>query len=170
MSDKTARNYLDLLTGAFLVRQLHPWFENAAKREVKAPKVYIRDTGLLHSLLGITDDRDLLGHPRVGASWEGFAIEQILSALRHPHAWFWGTHRGGELDLLVHIRGLRIGFEMKFSEAPKVTGAMRNTAETLRLDHLFVVCPTRSAYPVERHITVLPATEIPSLRVRIDAL
>ena len=170
VSDKTARNYLDLLTGAFMVRQLHPWFENAAKREVKAPKVYVRDTGLLHSLLGIADDRDLLGHPRVGASWEGFAIEQILSTLRHPHAWFWAAHGGGELDLLVHMRGLRIGFEMKFSEAPKVTGRTRNIAETLQLDHLFVVCPTTQAYPVEQHITVLPATDIPDLRDHVAAL
>ena len=170
VSDKTARNYLDLLTGAFMVRQLHPWFESTAKRQVKAPKVYIRDTGLLHSLLGIDDDRDLLGHPRVGASWEGFAIEQVLSALRQPYGWFWGTHGGGELDLLIRTRGLRLGFEMKFSEAPKVTGAMHEMAETLRLDHLFVVCPTTRAYPVERHITVLPASEIPGLRDRVAAL
>ena len=170
VTDKTARNYLDLLTGAFMVRQLHPWFENTAKREIKAPKVYIRDTGLLHSLLGIRDDRELLGHVRVGASWEGFAIEQVLSALRHPHAWFWGTHGGGELDLLVHIRGLRIGFEMKFSEAPKVTGAMRKTAETLALDQLFVVCPTTHTYPVAAKITVLSATDIPGLRDRVNAL
>ena len=170
VSDKTARNYLDLLTGAFMVRQLHPWFENAAKRQVKAPKVYIRDTGLLHSLLGIGDDRDLLGHPGVSASWEGFAIEQVLCALRQPYGWFWASHSGGELDLMLLQRGLRIGFEMKFSEAPKITGAMRRTAEILNLDHLFVVCPTKRAYPVEHHITVLPATDIPDLPDRIHAL
>ena len=170
VSDKTARSYLDLLTGAYMVRQLQPWFENTAKRQVKAPKVYLRDTGLLHSLLGIEDDRDLLGHVRVGASWEGFAVEQVLCALGQPHGWFWASHGGGELDLMVLARGLRIGFEMKFSEAPKVTGTMRNTAETLRLDHLFVVCPTKRAYPVEHHITVLPATDIPGLRERVEAL
>ncbi len=170
VSDKTARSYLDLLTGAFMVRQLHPWFENAARRQVKSPKIYIRDTGLLHSLLGIDDDRDLLGHPRVGASWEGFAIEQVLSALRQPHAWFWASHSGGELDLMLLQHGKRIGFEMKFSEAPNVTRTTRKTAETLRLDHLFVVCPTRQAYPVEQDITVLPATDLPHLPERIDAL
>ena len=170
VSDKTARSYLDLLTGAYMVRQLQPWFENTAKRQVKAPKVYIRDTGLLHTLLGIGDDRELLRHARAGFSWEGFAIEQVLHALGHPNPWFWASHRGGELDLLVLQRGLRIGFEMKFSEAPKVTGAMRKTAEILNLDHLFVVCPTMRAYPVEHHITVLPATDIPGLRERIEAL
>ncbi len=170
VSDKTARSYLDLLAGAYMVRQLQPWFANTAKRQVKAPKVYIRDTGLLHSLLGIGDDRDLLGHPRVGASWEGFAIEQVLCALRHPHCWFWGTHGGGELDLMVLARGLRIGFEMKFNEAPKVTGVMRNTAEMLDLDHLFVVCPTAHTYPVAAKITVLSAADIPDLRDRLDAL
>ena len=169
-SDKTVRHYLDILTGTYMIRQLQPWFENVAKRQVKAPKVYFRDTGLLHALLNIADERALLGHPSVGLSWEGFAIEQALHALGQPYAWFWATHGGGELDLMVRTRGLRIGFEMKFSEAPKVTGTMRNMAETLRLDHLFVVCPTRRAYPVERHITVLPATDIPGLWERIEAL
>lgn len=170
VSDKTARHYLDLLTGAFMVRQLQPWFENTAKRQVKAPKTYIRDTGLLHSLLGIGKDQELLGHARVGASWEGFAIEQVLSALGQPDAWFWATHGGGELDLMVLARGLRIGFEMKFSEAPKVTTSIRNAAETLALDHLFVVCPTRHTYPVTEKITVLSAGDIPGLRDRIEAL
>ena len=170
VSDKTARHYLDLLTGAFMVRQLQPWFENTAKRQVKAPKIYIRDTGLLHSLLGIGEDRDLLGHARVGASWEGFAIEQVLSALGQPDAWFWATHGGGELDLTILARGLRIGFEMKFSEAPKIAASTRNAAETLALDHLFVVCPTRHTYPVTEKITVLSAGDLVGLRERIEAL
>ncbi len=170
VSDKTARRYLDLLAGAFMVRQLQPWFENTARRQVKAPKVYVRDTGLLHALLGIEEDRDLLGHRRVGASWEAFAVEQVLAALRARRAWFWGSHGAGELDLMVLRRGLRIGFEMKFSEAPKVTATMRRTADALGLDHLFVVCPTVHAYPVDRHITVLPAADLPSLRERIKAL
>ena len=168
-SDKTVRRYLDLLTGTYMVRQLQPWFENVAKRQVKAPKVYLRDTGLLHALLGLPDDAALLGHPRVGASWEGFAIEQILGALGRSDAWFWGAHGGGELDLLVIERGRRIGFEVKFNEAPRVTAAMRNVAETLALDHLFVVCPTPRAYPVDAGITVLPITELVDLRRRIDA-
>ena len=170
VSDKTVRGYLDLLTGTYMVRQLQPWFENVAKRQVKAPKVYLRDTGLLHSLLGIPTDAALLGHPRVGASWEGFAIEQILRALRCREGWFWAAHGGGELDLFLIERGRRIGFEVKFTEAPDVTKSMRTVAETLALDHLFVVCPTRNAYPVDDHVTVLPLGEVTELRARIDAL
>lgn len=169
-SDKTVRRYLDLLTGTYMVRQLQPWFENVAKRQVKAPKIYLRDTGLLHALLGLPDDAVLLGHPRVGASWEGFAIEQILGALGRPEGWFWGAHGGGELDLLVIDRGRRIGFEVKFNEAPRVTAAMRNVGETLALDHLFVVCPTQHAYPVDAGITVLPITEVVELPTRIARL
>ena len=169
-SDKTVRRYLDLLTGTYMVRQLQPWFENVAKRQVKAPKVYLRDTGLLHALLGLPDDAALLGHPRVGASWEGFAIEQILRALGRSDAWFWAAHRGGELDLLVIERGRRIGFEVKFNEAPRVTATMHSVAETLALDHLFVVCPTPHAYPVDAGITVLPITEVADLHARIADL
>ena len=167
-SDKTVRRYLDLLTGTYMVRQLQPWFENVAKRQVKAPKIYLRDTGLHHALLGLPDDAALLGHPRVGASWEGFAIEQILGSLGRRDAWFWGAHGGGELDLLVIERGRRIGFEVKFNEAPRITAAMRNVAETLALDHLFVVCPAPHAYPVDAGITVLPITEVVDLRGRIN--
>ena len=130
-SDKTVRHYLDLLTGACMVRQLQPWFENVARRQVKAPKVYFRDTGILHALLELPDEAALLGHPRAGASWEGFAIEQVLRALGHPSAWFWAAHGGGELDLLVVRRGRRIGFEVKFNEAPQVTRGMRAVAKTL---------------------------------------
>ena len=170
VSDKTVRGYLDLLTGTYMVRQLQPWFANVAKRQVKAPKIYFRDTGLLHALLSLPDTAALLGHPRVGASWEGFVIEQILGALGRPEAWFWAAHGGGELDLLVVERGRRIGFEVKFNEAPSVTRSMRAVTETLALEHLFVVCPTPAAYPADDRITVLPATEAVDLRARIDAL
>ena len=169
-SDKTVRRYLDLLTGTYMVRQLQPWFENVAKRQVKAPKVYLRDTGLLHALLDIHDEGALLAHPRVGASWEGFVIEQILRAVRPSNAWFWAAHGGGELDLLVFDKGRRIGFEVKFNEAPEVTRTMRHVVPLLSLDHLFVVCPGRDAYPVDAHISVLPVRDLPDLRQRIDAL
>ena len=170
LSDKTVRNYLDLLTGTYMVRQLQPWFENVAKRQVKAPKVYLRDPGLLHALLNVHDDGTLLAHPRVGASWEGFVIEQILRAVRPSSAWFWAAHGGGELDLLVFEKGRRIGFEVKFSEAPDVTRSMREVVRLLALDHLFVVCPTPDAYPVDARIGVLPARHVPSLPERIDAV
>ena len=166
-SDKTMRRYLDLLTGTFMVRQLQPWFENVAKRQVKAPKVYLRDTGLLHALLEIPNEAALLSHPRIGASWEGFVIEQVLRALRPRNAWFWASHGGGEVDLLVVVEGRRIGFEVKFNEAPTITRSMHAVVETVRLDHLFVVCPTTHEYPASERISVLPATRVVDLPQRI---
>ena len=170
LSDKTVRSYLDLLAGTYMVRQLQPWFENVAKRQVKAPKIYLRDTGLLHALLNVHDDGALLAHPRVGASWEGFVIEQVLRAVRPSSAWNWAAHGGGELDLLAFDKGRRIGFEVKFNEAPDVTRSMHEVVRLLSLDHLFVVCPTRDAYPVDARITVLPAKDVPRLAERIDAV
>ena len=162
-SDKTMRRHLDLLTGTYMVRQLQPWFENIAKRQVRAPKVYLRDPGVLHALLDIPSEAALHSHPKVGASWEGFVIEQLLCALRPDNAWFWAAHGGGEVDLLVNVDGRRIGFEVKFNEAPKITKLMRNVVEVLRLRHLFVVCPTRHGYPASDRISVLPATAIVDL-------
>ena len=166
-TDKTMRRYLDLLTGTFMVRQLQPWFQNVAKRQVKAPKVYVRDLGVLHTLLDIPNEAALLSHPKVGASWEGFVIEQVLRALQPANAWFWAAHSGGEVDLLVTIEGRRIGFEVKFNEAPTVTRAMHNVVDTLQLKHLFVVCPTPHAYPVAERVSVLPVTQVVDLPARL---
>ena len=135
---------------------------------LKAPKIYLRDTGLLHALLGTGTDDALLSHPRVGASWEGFAIEQVLAALRPASAWFWGAHGGGELDLLILHHGRRLGFEMKFSEAPDVTKSMHNIVEALRLDHLFVVTPGGSSYPVHRRISVVSILDCDDLDKHIE--
>ena len=169
-TDKTVRRYLDLLTGTFMVRQLQPWFENVAKRQVKAPKVYLRDSGLLHTLLDIPDEAALFAHPRVGASWEGFVVEQVLRVLRVRDAWFWGAHSGGEVDLLVRHAGRRIGFEAKFNEAPKLSRSMRQVVDLLALDHLFVLCPTRAEYPLAERVTVLPGREIAALPERLAAI
>ena len=169
-TDKTVRRYLDLLTGTFMVRQLQPWFENVAKRQVKAPKVYLRDSGLLHTLLDIPDEAALFAHPRVGASWEGFVVEQVLRVLRVRDAWFWGAHSGGEVDLLVRHAGRRIGFEAKFNEAPKLSRSMRQVVDLLALDHLFVLCPTRAGYPLAERVTVLPGREIAALPERLAAI
>ena len=167
-TDKTVRRYLDVLTGTYMVRQLQPWFENLAKRQVKAPKIYLRDTGMLHALLGAGTDSALLSLPRAGASWEGFAIEQILRVLRPAQAWFWGAHGGGEVDLLIMENGRRLGFEAKFSEAPDVTRSMHNVVDDLRLDHLFVVCPSRASYPVHERISVQSLFDLFDLLGRID--
>lgn len=156
MSDKTVRSYLDILSGTFMVRQLQPWYENISKRQVKAPKIYFRDSGLLHSLLGLSDQHSLLGHPKVGASWEGFALEQILHAVRPAEPYFWATHGGAELDLFFIYRGRRYGVEIKFNEAPKVTPSMRTALETLKLDRLWVVYPGQHSYSVDEKIMMIP--------------
>ena len=170
VSDKTVRSYLDLLTGTYMVRQLQPWFENTAKRQVKAPRVYFRDTGLLHALLGLSSDAALLAYPRVGASWEGFVIEEVIRVLKADQAWFWAAHGGGEVDLLLMPDGKRVGIEVKFSEAPKVTRPMQRILQELSLAHLFVVSPARDTYPVESSISVWPVHRIADLPARIAAL
>ena len=163
LTDKTVRNYLDLLTGTYMVRQLQPWHENLQKRQVKAPKIYLRDSGLLHSLLSLSTKLDLLGHPRLGASWEGFALEQVLGVLRPDQAWFWATYSGAELDLLFFAGGKRYGVEFKFNEAPTVTKSMHMALADLDLRHLWVVYPGKHSYPVHEKITMLPLSDVVNL-------
>ena len=160
LTDKTVRSYLDVLTGTFMVRQLQPWYENIGKRQVKAPKIYLRDSGILHGLLNLADFHSLLGHPRVGASWEGFALEQMLQNIRPPQAFFWATHTGAELDLLLSYRGRRYGAEFKFSEAPKITKSMRIALDDLNLDHLWIVYPGQDSHPVDDKISVRSVGDI----------
>jgi len=168
LSDKTVRSYLDILTGTFMIRQLQPWFENLGKRQVKSPKIYFRDTGLLHSLLDIPDTHALLGHPKVGASWEGFAVEQALQILHPTTAYFWGTHAGAEIDLVFQLKGRRYGMEGKFNEAPALTPSMRIASSELSLDHLWIVYPGNETYPIKENITALPLKSLESIRDRFD--
>jgi predicted AAA+ superfamily ATPase len=163
LSDKTVRSYLDILTGTFIVRQLQPWYENIGKRQVKSPKIYIRDSGLLHTLLSLPEMHDLMGHPRIGASWEGFVIEQVLRVLQPSEAYFWATHTGAELDLLFFHKGRRYAFEVKLNEAPTITRSMRSALEDLGLAHLWVIYPGLKAYPVHSRITVWPFTQLADL-------
>jgi predicted AAA+ superfamily ATPase len=160
VNESTVRRYLDLMTGVLMVRQLPPWFENLGKRQVKAPKVYVRDTGLLHTLLGITNQRDLEHHPKVGASWEGYAVEEVLKALRPDEAYFWATHQGAELDLLLFKRGRRIGVECKRADAPKLTPSMRIALADLKLDELRVVYPGTKRYALAKNVEVVPLGEL----------
>lgn len=160
VNESTVRRYLDLLTGVFAVRQLPPWFENLGKRQVKAPKVYVRDTGLLHALLGITNRRDLENHPKAGASWEGYAIEEILKALRPSEAYYWATHNGAEIDLLLFMNGRRIGIECKRTDAPKLTPSMRIALDDLGLDQLRVVYPGDRRYSLGKNVEVVPLPEL----------
>jgi len=154
VSDKTVRSYLDILTQTYMIRQLQPWYENLGKRQVKAPKIYFRDSGLMHSLLSLEDASALMGHPRVGASWEGFALEQVLGLVRPATAYYWATYSGGEIDLLFESGGKRYGVECKFAEAPSVTTTTRHLVEVLGLHHLWIVCPCKQAYPLDKRITV----------------
>ena len=131
VSDKTARHYIDILAATYMVRQLPPWFENLAKRQVKAPKFYFRDSGLLHYLLGVADTTALWQHPKVGASWEGFALEQALRLLRPDDASFWATHNGAELDLMAVLGGRRLGFEAR--SRPTRASPPASSASRLRL-------------------------------------
>jgi uncharacterized protein len=160
-SENTARHYLDILTGAWAVRALPPWFENLGKRQVRSPKVYIRDSGLLHALLALETHPQLMGHLKSGASWEGFVIEQILALLHAREAYFWRTQQGAELDLLLTHRGRRYGFEMKMSDDPTATKSMRIALADLKLAQLFVVYPGRDSYALDDKIQVVSIQDLP---------
>jgi len=154
-SYKTVQRHLEMLEGAFMVRRLRPWFVNDGKRLIKSPKVFVRDSGLLHGLLGVGDRRSLLGHPKVGASWEGFALEQMLACLPRADAWFWGTQGGAELDLFVQPNGRRIGFEFKVGDAPKTTKSMAVALVDLQLEELIVVKPAGRDYALAPKIRAM---------------
>lgn len=162
VSDASARRYADVLEGALMIRQLRPWHENIGKRQVKSPKLYVRDSGLLHLLLGVRGQSELETHPRLGASWEGFIIEQLHRALRAEpdELYFWRTEHGAELDLLF-VRGQRrIGFEVKRSSAPTMTPSMHRALEDLKLDRLFVVYPGAQRFPLGDRTEAVPWTEL----------
>ena len=156
VNESTVRRYLDWLTQAFLVRQLQPWHANLGKRQVKAPKVYVRDSGLLHELLGIADPAALARHPKSGASWEGFALDQILRIARPDAAYFWATHGGAKLDLLMFKDGQRIGVEFKRADAPALTPSMRTALADLQLDALYVVYPGPRRYRLAERVEAVP--------------
>ena len=152
----TVRNHLDLLAAALVVRVLQPWHENLGKRQIKAPRVYVRDTGLLHALLGVPDMRSLEAHPKLGASWESFVIEQVLARAPAREAYYWRTQAGAELDLLLLSGGKRIGVEVKYSDAPAMTKSMNSALADLRLDRLFVVHAGTARFPLGKKVEALP--------------
>ncbi|MFZ5572412.1 MAG: ATP-binding protein [Thermodesulfobacteriota bacterium] len=165
-SENTARRYLDILAGAYMIRILPPWFENLPKRQVKAPKIYIRDSGMLHTLLQVATHVDLQGHPKIGASWEGFALEHVINFLETRDAYFWGSHGGAELDLLVMTKGKRYGFEFKYSDAPGSTRSMHAAIQDLGLEHLWVVYPGWQEYELGERISAVPlSTFLPRIAV-----
>ena len=156
VSRSTTRRYLDLLTDALVLRQLQPWYANLGKRQVKSPKVFVRDSGLLHQLHGLETEKALLSHPKLGASWEGFAIEQILAAEPYDDAWFWATHQGAEIDLLLRRGGRLLGVECKRADAPRVTPSIRIALDDLGLERVAIIYPGAKRYPLGKLVEVVP--------------
>jgi predicted AAA+ superfamily ATPase len=167
VSEGTVRRYLEVLGGTYLVRRLPPWFANLSKRQYKSPKLYVRDSGLLHALLSLESWSELSAHPKLGASWEGFALEQVLSLLPGVEAYFWGTHAGAELDLLLVHRGRRFGVEFKYGDAPGMTKSLHVALEDLALDRAWILYPGKESYRVHQRVNVVP---LPSLEPALSAL
>jgi len=158
----TIRRHLDILEGALVLRQLQPWHENIGKRQVKSPKVYVRDSGILHALLGLPNASTIESHPKLGASWEGFATERIIQVFGERNCTFWATQAGAELDLLVFHKGKRYGFEVKYADAPKTTKSMRTAIETLELTKLFIMYPGTTSYVIDETIEALAIDDLES--------
>ena len=159
-SPGVVRRYLDALTDALMVRQLQPWFANLKKRQVKAPKIYVRDSGLLHRLLGIDTEKALLTHPRVGASWEGFVIEQVLAAEPHDEAFFWATHQGAEIDLILCRGGALHGVECKLADAPRITPSIRNALADVGLIRVAILYPGAQRFQLSDRVEVVPLSAL----------
>ena len=160
VNDKTARSYLDILSHTYMIHQLQPWHENIRKRQVKSPKIYFRDTGVLHGLLDLRDFHAITGHPQVGASWEGFAMEQIIRRIHPTQVYYWATYSGAELDMFMIVNGRRYGMEFKFSEAPDKTKSMAVAIESLKLDRLLIVYPGQESWPINEIIAVCPIDKV----------
>jgi uncharacterized protein len=157
LNHKTIQYYIDILTGTFMIRELQPWFENISKRQVKTSKIYFRDSGLLHTLLGIADKTALLTNPKIGASWEGFALEEIIRfhQVRPEECYFWATHGNAELDLLIIKNGKKSGFEFKYTDAPKLTKSMAIAEQDLELDNLTVIYPGKHRFPISKNVNAV---------------
>ena len=154
------RRYLDLLTDALMVRQLQPWHANLGKRQVKSPKIYVRDSGLLHQLLGIETEKSLLSHPKLGASWEGFVIEQVLATEPHDEAFFWATHQGAEIDLILRKGTKLYGVECKRTDAPTMTSSLRIAPVDLELERVAVIYPGMKRYPLSDTVEAVPIAQL----------
>ena len=155
ISNHTVKKYVEILTGTFMVRTLDAWYENISKRQVKAPKVYIRDSGLFHTLLGISNNDELQIYPKLGTSWEGFVLEEVIKyyQAQSDECFFWNTQGGAELDLLIIKDGKRIGFEIKYTDTPKITKSMLIALEDLKLDHLYIIHPHKDSFKISEKIT-----------------
>lgn len=164
----TVKRHLDLLCGALVVRQLQPWFENVGKRQVKAPKVYVRDSGILHALLGVPSHGVLQGHPKVGASWEGFVIEEAVRIAGERHAYYWATQAGAEMDLLLMLRGKRYGVEVKYADAPRLSRSMAMALADLRLDRMWIVYPGDQRYRLHERVEAISLSGLREELARLE--
>ncbi|MCK5138388.1 MAG: ATP-binding protein [Thermodesulfovibrionia bacterium] len=160
ISVMTVKRYVDVLTGVFMIRQVQPWFGNIKKRQIKSPKIYFYDTGILHSLLGIQTKNDLLAHPKYGASWEGFVIEEVIRSVEPHEVFFWATHQGAEIDLVFNKGGRMYGVEIKRADAPMMTPSMRIALEDLKLERIAVIYPGKRRYSIHKQVDVVPLDEI----------
>ncbi|MGE5892874.1 MAG: ATP-binding protein [bacterium] len=156
VSEPAVRRYLDILSGVFMIRQLLPWHANLKKRQVRAPKIYFRDTGLLHNLLGLRSENELLSHPKSGASWEGYVIEETIKSTEPDEVYYWATHSGAEIDLLLLKDGRMLGVECKRMDAPKVTPSMRHALDDLNIEQIAVIYPGSKSYPLSDRVTAVP--------------
>lgn len=170
ISSKTVNKYCDILQGTFMIRVLQPWFENITKRQMKSPKIYFRDSGIFNRLAGIATSEDLIRNSKIGALWEGFALEQLISCLQIPDedCYFWSTYHDAELDLLVFSNGKRFGFEFKYADAPKITKSMHIALQDLKLDHLYIIYPGSMKFPLSDRMTAIGFELIKSLEKEID--
>jgi hypothetical protein len=160
ISVMTVKRYVDVLTGVFMIRQVQPWFGNLKKRHVKSPKIYFYDTGILHSLLGIQTKDDLSAHPKYGASWEGFVMEEVIRSVEPHEVYFWATHQGAEIDLVFNKGGRMYGVEIKRADAPTMTPSMRIALEDLKLERIVVIYPGKRRYSIHKQVDVVPFDEI----------
>lgn len=167
VSDHTAQRYLDLLSGTFMVRQLRPWYANTKKRLVKRPKIYFRDSGILHALFALENKKDVLSHPKLGASWEGFALEEAVrtAGLKEEEVFFWSVHSAAEVDLVFPKKGRLYGLEVKYVQAPRVTNSMRSAMAELSLSHLWIIYPGKVSYPLDKNITVIPMSDLNKIKI-----
>lgn len=165
VSDMTIRRYIEILEGTFMVRVLQPWHVNTTKRLIKRPKIYIRDSGILHSLMSIKDERELLTHNKLGASWEGFALEQSIriTGLSRSEFYFWGTHSGAEVDLFWRVGNKNRAAEVKYTDTPRITKSMQSAVKSLNLEHLWVIYPGDKTFPLTKNITALSIYNLEAL-------
>jgi predicted AAA+ superfamily ATPase len=157
LSDTSIRKYVDILSGTFMIRVLNPWHENIQKRQIKTPKIYFRDSGIFHYLCDITSPQQLITHPKLGASWEGFAVEEVIRhSGAHPNeCYFWGIHNQAELDLILFKNGKRIGFEIKYTDSPSATKSIKNAITQLALNECYIICPGNHTFNLDSHIKVV---------------